>query len=909
MPIEAGEKLGPYEILAPLGAGGMGEVYRAKDTRLDRIVAIKILPEHLSANPDFRQRFEREAKAVSILNHPNICTLHDIGQQNGTEYLVMEYIEGETLSSRLQKGALPIADLLRYSIQIADALDKAHKKGIIHRDLKPGNIIITRSGVKLLDFGLAKIADQKPASDVSQLATAHKELTKEGTILGTMQYMAPEQLEAKESDARTDIFAFGAVMYEMATGKKAFDANSQASLIAAILKEEPKPITEFQPLSPPILERMIRTCLAKDPEDRWQNAHDISNELRWMAESSASTVSSAISAAPAKPHSKFANLGWIVAAALALMMIAGFAWMNTRQPPNSKTETGEVRFMIQNANDLVLGGFLAGVPDFSVSHDGKHLIFIARDSVGRISIYIRALDSMDIRQIPGTEDAEIPFWSPDDKKIAFSAEGKLKTVNLNGGAAQVLCDTPQTFYGGTWLEDGTIVFGQEYSGLWRVSENGGKPEPLTELDTKSGERLHSYPVFLPDGRHFVFTVDSNKSEDRTLFVSSIGSKEKTRLLETRYKVNYLDPGYLLFLRGTSLWAQRLQIDPPKMLGDPILVTTGISPNAAVSNAPFTASANGTILYRGGDVWAKTQLAWFDRQGRQLTTVGSVESDVSVTLSPDGTHAAVGGVAGNDFRSATGEPSINLWNIDLLRGVRTRVTVNPNVSDENPTWSPDGSFLAFASHRETDRAEIFKKAASGAGQEQIIFSGDGNEHPIDWSPDGKFILAQYNGNQLDVAAIAVSGSNQKPMPFITSSTDDGQAQFSPDGRWVAYTSGESGRGEVYVRPFPSGDSKWQISSDGGSEPRWRGDGKELFYLTADGTLMAVGINTKSSFEVTPAVTLFKTKALPIPLGAWGGAAQYDVSNDGSRFLINTIVIPPTPSNLYVIVNWNPPADKK
>ncbi len=346
-----------------------------------------------------------------------------------------------------------------------------------------------------------------------------------------------------------------------------------------------------------------------------------------------------------------------------------------------------------------------------------------------------------------------------------------------------------------------------------------------------------------------------------------------------------------------------------MLGDPILVTDGISPNAAVSNAPFTASPDGTILYRGGDVWAKTQLAWFDRQGKQLATVGSLESDVSVTLSPDGTHAAVGSVAGSDFRSATGESSINLWNIDLSRGVRSRVTVNPNVSDENPTWSPDGVFLAFGSHRESDRAEVFKKAASGAGQDQLVYSGVGNEHPIDWSPDGKFILVQYNGNQLDIAAIPLSGNNPKPIPFVTSSTDDGQAQFSPDGHWVAYTSGESGRSEVYVRPFPSGDGKWQISSDGGSEPRWRSDGKELFYLTADGTLMSVSIDAKSSFEVTSAVSLFKTRTFPIPMGAWGGAAQYDVSNDGSRFLINTIVVPPTPSNLYVIVNWKPPADKK
>ncbi len=399
------------------------------------------------------------------------------------------------------------------------------------------------------------MADQKPESDVSQLATAQKELTKEGTILGTIQYMAPEQLEAKDSDARTDIFAFGAVMYEMATGKKAFEGNSQASLIAAIIKEEPKPITQFQPLSPPILDRLIKTCLAKDPEDRWQNAHDISNELRWMAESSGSQVTSVMPATNVKPRNKSATLGWIVAAALAMIMIAGFAWMNVRNKEKPKSESAEIRFSIPSSNDLVLGGFLAGVPDFAVSNDGKQLIFLGRDPIGRISIYERALNSLTARVIPGTENAEIPFWSPDDHKIAFTADGLLKTVNLNGGMVQVLCEVPKTFYGGTWLQDGTIIYGQDGSGLMRVSENGGKPEPFTTLDTQHGERIHSYPAVLPDGKHFVFSVDSNKTEDRNLFISAIGSKEKIRLLNTRYKVNYIDPGYLLFLRGTSLCAK------------------------------------------------------------------------------------------------------------------------------------------------------------------------------------------------------------------------------------------------------------------------------------------------------------------------------------------------------------------
>jgi len=907
MGIESGTKLGPYEILAPLGAGGMGEVYRAKDTRLDRTVAIKVLPSHLSDDPDLRQRFEREARAVSSLNHPHICTLHDIGHQEGTDYLVMEYIEGETLSERLQKGPLPIADLLRYSIQIADALDKAHKKGIIHRDLKPGNIILTKSGVKVLDFGLAKIAEQKPVAGVSQLATERRELTKEGTILGTIQYMAPEQLEAKETDARTDIFAFGAVMYEMATGKKAFEGSSQASLIAAILKEEPKPLSQVQPLSPPILERLVKTCLAKDPEDRWQSAHDISNELCWIAESGGSET--AVSIATAMPKLKSGHLRWIVAGALAFALIAVSFWAGSRFIGKQTSEIGEIRFWIPTSREANASAAVRGAPDFAVSHDGKQLVYLVIDSTGRGLLWLRPLGSFKDQPISGTVNAEIPFWSPDDQQLAFYSEGFLKKVTLGGGTPQVICKVAGDFFGGAWLPDGTIVFASAGSGLQRVSAGGGQPQPLTTLNPERKELVHTYPVFLPDGRHFLYSTDSDKAEERAVYLGSVDSKETVRILDSRYKVNYMEPGYLLFVRGNSLVAQRLQLDPPKLVDDPIPVADELFGNAAVSNAPFTSSLNGTILYRGGDQWAKTQLAWFDRNGKNLETVGSVESDVSVTLSPDGTRAAVGGTMGSNFRSGTGEASVNIWVIDLARDIRTRVTFDPNISDENPTWSPDGRFLAFASHRTADRAEIFKIGSAAEGKDQPLYSGNGNEHPIDWSPDGKFLLLHGNGNSTDLFSLPVSGGESKPTTFVSTAVDDAQGQFSPDGRWVAYTSVESGRNEVYVRPFPNGDGKWQISPAGGSEPRWRGDGTELFYLAPDGTLMAVSVSAGPSFEATPPVALFKTGTLPIDLGAWGGAAQYDVTNDGSRFLINTIVVPPTPPNLYVIVNWKPPAPQQ
>jgi eukaryotic-like serine/threonine-protein kinase len=822
----------------------------------------------------------------------------------------MEFIEGETLSSRLQKGPLTTGDLLRYSIQIADALNKAHKQGIIHRDLKPGNIMLTKSGVKLLDFGLAKVAERKETlPGVSQLATEQREITKAGTILGTFQYIAPEQLEGKDVDARTDIFAFGAVLYEMATGKKAFDGNSQANLIAAILKEDPKPISQIQPLTPPILERLVKTCLMKDPDDRWQSAHDIGNELRWISETSGLLTTTITQVQNSKNVFSSKLLGWMIAGALALLLIFGsfLTWTRSR---NNPAVTSEIRFWIPSTPGMNLGGTLSGNPDFAISHDGTKLIYVVFDPTGKNQLWYRSLASFNSQPIPGTENGEFPCWSPDDQQIAFFAGKKLKRILVSGGSPSLICDDVENnVLGTTWLADGTIVFGTVGSGLSRVSADGGKPDALTSLNRDRQEVTHSYPIFIPDGRHFLYTADSNKAEERAVYLGSLDSKDVIRLLNVRHKVNYIEPGYLLFVRGVSLMAQRFQLSPPRLTGEVFPVAEDLSVNSAVNSAPFTASLNGTILYRGGDTLSKTQLAWFDRHGKPLGKVGTIQSDISVRLSPDGTRAVVSSAAGPGYRSATGEASVNIWVLDLGRSVRTRVTFDPAISDENPTWSPDGRFLAFASHRNNDRAEIYEKAFSGEGQDKPLLPGGTiNPHPIDLSQDGKTLLLHGNGNQLDLFTLSLSEKDAKPVPFVTSLSNDGQGQFSPDGRWFAYTSAESGSNEVYVKPFPSGDGKWQISSTGGSEPRWRGDGKELFYLTADGTLMSVSVKAESVFEAAPAVALFKTGTIPIDIGSWGGAGQYDVTKDGSRFLINTIVVPATPPNLYVIVNWKPPDSK-
>jgi serine/threonine protein kinase len=901
MSIPVGTKLGPYEILALLGAGGMGEVYRAKDTRLDRIVAIKVLPSHLSSNTDLRQRFEREARTVSGLNHQHICTLHDIGHQDGIDYLVMEFIDGETLASRLQKGPLTTADVLRYSIQIADALDKAHKKGIVHRDLKPGNIMLTKSGVKLLDFGLAKVSLANVMSEVSQVATQHHDLTGEGMILGTLQYMAPEQLEGKETDARTDIFSFGAVLYEMATGKKAFEGTSQASLIASILKEDPKPFSQVQPLAAPSLERLVKICLSKDPEDRWQSAHDISSELRWISESTSQPQ------AVTTPRKHFAqsNWLWIVAAILALG-IGYIIWTNFSR---KQTEVGqEVRFTISSTPEAQMTGTLnQGTPEFAISHDGTKLVYAITDSGGKTQLWIRPLSSLTAQPLAGTDEPLSAFFAPDDQQIAFASEGALKKMGLSGGSPQIICKIQGDFFGGVWLPDGTIVFASFGSGLLRVSANGGQPEAITTLNKERGDIVHSFPIFLPDGQHFLFTIDSARLEESGVYLGTLNSNHVERIVNSRYKVNYLEPGYLLFLRTTTLYAQRLQLDPPKLVGEPIAIGDQLSVSSAANNAPFTASPNGTILYRGGGSWAKTQLAWFDRSGKLFRKIGNVGSDISVQLSPDGSRAAVASITGPLFKSGAGEESVNIWVIDLDRDVRTRITFDPGTSDENPIWSPDSRFLAFASHRNTDRASIFARPSSGEGQDKTLFSDvTTNPHPESWSADGKQLLVHFNAKRMDIGRVVIKEGKTEIIPFVASLADDSQAQFSPDQHWVAFTSSESGRNEVYVRPFPDGDGKWQISSEGGSEPRWKGDGKELFYLTPDGTLMSVSVNTKPNFSAATPVTLFKTGTVPIPTGSWGGAGQYDVSKDGSKFLINTIITPPTRPSLYVIVNWKPPA---
>jgi eukaryotic-like serine/threonine-protein kinase len=878
MTLETGTKFGPYEILMPVGAGGMGEVYKAKDTRLERTVAVKVLPAHLSSSAELRQRLEREAKTISQLTHPHICTLHDVGHQNGTDYLVMEFLEGETLADRLSKGPLPMEQSLRIGIEVAGALDAAHKSGIVHRDLKPGNIMITKTGVKLLDFGLAKLAapTEKEISQATSLPTAmqaSQPLTSRGTILGTFQYMAPEQLEGREADSRSDIFAFGCVLYEMLTGKKAFSGHSQASLITSIMGSEPPPISSIQPMVPASLDRIVKGCLAKEPEHRWSTAHDVMLQLQWIAEGGSLAGVPAPVVARRKNREK---VSWAVAAA-AILAAAVFAYGYVRRAPKP---AAVVRF------DVVPPPEIATMDVPRISPDGRFIAFDATDMEGKARIWIRPLNSLTAQPLVGTDGGVRPFWSPDSRFVGFMADGVLKKVDVSGGPPTKVCDAPGGS-DGTWSREGVILFdGTGSDPIYRVSAAGGTRAVAVDLDTAKKETSVGWPQFLPDGKHFIYLVTGEKQEDSAYWIGSIGSAEKKMLSPAQTLVEYAPPGYLLFVRDRTLVAQPFDAGALKITGEPVPLAEKIGTDN-VGLARFSVSSNGVLAYRTGETGGR--LLWRDRAGRDLDTLGDPGDYANPTLSPAGDRLAFNLT---DSRTAKGD----IWIRDVARGVNSRFTLGAG-NNVRPVWSPDGSTIVFTS----DRGGIFdmyQKPVKGAGEEKLLLKTDDFKSASSWSSDGKYIA--YTGRspktQFDLWALPTFG-DRKPVAIAVTPFNEANAMFSPDARYVAYVSNESGREEIYVQTFPEAGGRWQVSNGGGSDPSWRGDGKELYYRSPDQKLMAVEIRLGADFQAGVPQALF-----PIRIRPGAPRNKYAPSVDGQRFMIAAPLGRDAMSPTTVVLNW-------
>jgi hypothetical protein len=773
MPLTSGARLGPYEILAPLGAGGMSEVYRARDTRLDRVVAIKVLPSHLAADGELRDRFDREARAISALNHPHICALYDIGHQDGTDDLVLEYLEGETLAQRLAQShdrRLAVSDALSCAIQIADALDKAHRSGIVHRDLKPANVMLTKTGAKLLDFGLAKTAAPVVATTaLSMLPTTPPVLTAQGTILGTFQYMAPEQIEGLEADTRTDIFAFGAVLFEMLTGRTAFEGKTRARLLGAILKDVPPPVTTLQPLAPRALDRIVSTCLEKDPDNRWQTARDLLRELKWVASSGESDTAAA--AATPTRFSRPSRAAWAVAAVFGIALLVAAVQL-VRQFRAAPPAAEPITFTIAAPDNSVFGGPPGGgtgqATQLAVSPDGRHIVFVAATH-DTFRLWLRPVGTLASRPIPGTEDGSFPFWSPDSRFVGFFAGGKLKKVLAAGEPPIVLCDAPAG-RGGTWNAGNVIVFAPAAVGpLQRVSGTGGIPVPLTTLDSAYGETNHRYPHFLPDGTHFLYTAVTGAAgsapKPSRIKIGALGLADARTLVQAESSAAYAS-GHLLFVRDGTLMAQPFDAAANEAGSEAFPVAEQLSTEPS-RYASFSVSATGVLAFAHGVGFVGVQLTWFDRAGKSIGTVGDVGLYSGIALSPDESRVAVS--------LATGSPlNRDIWILGIAQPGNTRLTFDPG-DDIYPVWSPDGSQIAYGRLR----SGIHETPAAGNGNDRLLLPvASESVFPTDWSRDGQFIVYTQTSagrNGFDVWILPLSG-DRKPFPFVQTPFIEDAAAF-------------------------------------------------------------------------------------------------------------------------------------
>ncbi|HEX7190539.1 MAG TPA: protein kinase [Thermoanaerobaculia bacterium] len=872
MTVVPGSRFGPYEIISRVGAGGMGEVWRARDTRLDRSVAIKILASHLSGDAQFRERFEREARSISSLSHPNICTLHDIGHEEGAEYLVMEYLEGESLADRLARGPLPIDEVLRVGIQIAEALDRAHRAGIVHRDVKPGNVFLTKSGAKLLDFGLAKltISSTAPAfSGMTVAPTQARPLTQEGTIVGTFQYMSPEQLEGADTDPRSDIFALGAILYEMATGRRAFDGKTRTSVIAAIVSSKPTPISELMPLTPPALDHVVERCLAKDPADRWQSARDVAEELKWV---SAKGSQAGVAAPLAIRRKSRERMAWLLAGVFGLALIAALVFMLR---PKHVEPLPVVRVDL-NLNPPVNTYFAVG-RQVALSPDGRRLAYVAQDR-SAIAIVVRTLDRGDAITLPGTTEARSPFFSPDSQWIAFFNGSGLTKVPAEGGPPQLV--TPFSGNDAHWEDDGTILIAG--GGIHSVSAAGGTPQLLVPI----GGSIKTFRAasYLPGHKKVLFCSMDGVANylDQKIGVYDLGTKQ-VRFLRAGSNVRYLPTGHLLYYEKGTLYL--VPFDPEK-------VEIGANPTVVAQNvlawsgglATFDVSRNGLLAYATGGISAPmTKPVWVDRKG-VATDIGlPARSYEHPRISPDGKHAAF------DIR----EQQVDVWVYNFDRGTLGRLTFAPP-ENETPIWSPDGRRILFSASRAGRPRTHFAKNFDGTGVEEPLIDSTVHGHVSSISPDGKTILyTQYTAGSGSDLWSWTAGKSRVLMqtPF-----DESAARFSPDGRWIAYASNESGRTEVYVIAA-NGGGRWQASTSGGFAPVWSHDGHELFYRNGN-DLCAVDVQASDTFVASVPHVLFSGEFQNLVRGD----ADYDVSNDGRRFLMLQRDKEQKATPVILVTNW-------
>ena len=835
MPLTPGNNIGPYEIIEMAGAGGMGEVFKAKDTRLDRTVAIKVLPATFAANPDLKQRFEREAKTISSLNHPNICTLYDIGDEEGMNYLVMEYIEGETLADRVKRGPIPLNELLQIAGQIADALDKAHGQGLVHRDLKPANVMLTGTGAKLLDFGLAKIQISDGRVEGVSAITQTTPLTGTGTILGTIQYMSPEQLEGKEADSRSDIFAFGALLYEMATGQKAFEGQSQASMIAGIIEREPVSVTAVNSMIPPAFDRIVKKCLNKNPEARWQSARDLADELRWIAQAGSLVGMPARVVARRKFEFKLARVLGLLAGLTALFF--AYLWYMQETP-----EQNLLRFKLSTRTDI------SQVSWPCLSPDGKLLAFKAVDASGTDIIWIRPLNSLESYPLQGTEGANRPFWSPDSKHLAFIVgRNQLKKISAAGGPAQLICETNRGA-DGTWGAGGYIIYDAgPGDSLYMVSASGGTPTPLLGIDREAHETTHSWPWFLPDGKHYLYLAEMGENSgvdgNYLLRVGDVETKTAITLFPIDARVQYCEPGYLVYFRNGILLAQKFDPDKLAVIGEAMPLTDEVGVGEA-DRAEFGVSNQGTLAYQSNSSVSLNKLVWVDRTGEEISQISEPDMYADIFLSPDERKLSMVVFDGHQN---------DVWVYDIDRDVKTRVTFSAS-NDITPLWSTDGKYVYF-SNDESGIFKIYKKAANGLGEPILIYANDSlHAAVIARSPDGRWLYGPLVKSDWNIAIYDPTDTSYCKVVVTTPYLERG-ADVSPNGKYLAYYSNESGESEVYVLELGEAGERWQISSNGGRYPQWSADGKELYYFESNWDFISVPITTEGKFIIGKPVRLF------------------------------------------------------